>query len=131
MSRKIKFRVWDKKKSRFVDFGTVDIRIDDGEYTVIPNSQAYIGDTTHDYYDDTRWEITQYTGMKDKNGVEIYEGDILKQTYHNKEFGVVTYNELSGMYTTCSHSVRCNVEEDSIIKGNIYENPELIGDNNE
>lgn len=122
MSREIKFRAWS----------TPDNIMHNNVYIYpYPNPMVVGRDDKSIGFDGIDVVVMQYTGMKDKNGVEIYEGDILKQTYHNKEFGVVTYNELSGMYTTCSHSVRCNVEEDSIIKGNIYENPELIGDNND
>lgn len=114
--REIKFRAWDKEQSKFYYFG--------------------LGDETANFYD----ESNQYTGSKDKNGVEIYEGDVLGGLY-----GLVVRwcdkcksIELFDPYDTeCCY--QCNgdlfwydvaSDDDLEVIGNIYENPELIKENN-
>lgn len=89
------------------------------------------------------YEVLMYTGLKDKNGTEIYEGDIV--TYSVKGFKkinktVMTFNEEHGAYLfgiyegvkmPCGKKTRMNkytrksVNNVEVI-GNIYENPELL-----
>lgn len=86
--------------------------------------------------DGTRYEVIpdttgQYTSLKDKNGKEIYEGDILKSIQWNdiylvKYIGTAFYlcrkvNNGFNKITTWN-----NTEKSEVI-GNIYDNPELLG----
>ena len=82
--------------------------------------------------------IMQYTGLKDKNGKEIYEGDILNYEYEYGKFCIadVYFEERTGLYRISKQinkhqainhilglvSICRNME----IIGNIYENPELL-----
>lgn len=77
--------------------------------------------------------VMQYTGLKDKNGKEIYEGDICKFNHYSKDRIEAVYfisgGFTFGSYIDLRHSQIDQYKEvrDSIeIIGNIYENPELI-----
>lgn len=74
--------------------------------------------------------LMQSTGLKDKNGKEIFEGDILG-TQDGLLNGVVEYRTDLGMLTNSlirynNFERLCNVASDREIIGNIYENPELL-----
>lgn len=79
-------------------------------------------------------KLMQYTGLKDKNGVEIYEGDIINRKYHHgvlsweAEFiGEVKFLEGAWLIDSGADamSLWSETEENEVI-GNIYENPELL-----
>jgi uncharacterized phage protein (TIGR01671 family) len=81
--------------------------------------------------DPTDCEIMQFTGLKDKNGKEIYEGDVLH--FDGKQWGdgigknfVITWDERDAVYlgigTRSDWQIWCEVI------GNIYGNPELLKD---
>src|SRR5690606_740952 len=128
MNRKIKFRAWDTVLKIMVP--SFDNWIDfDGNYWTTP-------DVTHDTPNTEivrghNYILMQFTGLHDKNGKEIYEGDVCK-TY---EIGVgnlnrvVDFKEGSFVFTHihCLTEVLRGWKTDYIeVIGNIYQNPELI-----
>jgi uncharacterized phage protein (TIGR01671 family) len=78
-----------------------------------------------DYYEVDPETVGQFTGVTDKNGVEIFEGDIL--LFGDKSFAVEWQNDIVGfgyLYTS-DRFLGCDGINCEII-GNIYNNPELL-----
>jgi len=119
--REIKFRAWDKEKKEMFEHGLFYLstqkdfvegflcQINDGEWV------DYKGKLT----------LMQYTGLKDKNGKEIYEGDIVNNYEYNYE--VIFFNGSFGLEISKDElkSPLCFYNNIEVI-GNIYENPELL-----
>jgi uncharacterized phage protein (TIGR01671 family) len=112
MKREIKFRVWD---SVYLNWKNLE----DYTYTELFLDDKYI--------------VQQYTGMKDKNGVEIYEGDILSEKKWNgtEIFGEVKWISVIDGYNSSGWdsypvSLPRPTSTDCVVVGNIFENPELL-----
>ena len=74
---------------------------------------------------DTQYEVMQFTGLKDKNGKEIYEGDILEFTDQTTSLSKPFKIRETVKYLGCSFYPNFGANEGEII-GNIYENPDLL-----
>lgn len=83
--RELKFRLWDTKENSYVENPTLYKRLaigcDGGVYS------GKFDDTIKD-----RYIIEQYIGLKDKNGVEIFEGDLIKLFDDSNEIFEVVYD---------------------------------------
>lgn len=139
MNRPLRFRVWDKSKNNFLNktpgthcFSEYYLDLEgaglvrfDGSYT--DHEERYSRAAPVDYYfegtkivKENPYIITQFTGLVDKNGVEIYEGDICKlENLFNFE---IIFNKNECSFGPINKSAESKTE----VIGNIFENPELF-----
>lgn len=119
--RELKFRVWDKDLAKYLEGCEIDSLMaelsseGDGRGIVIKQICP------------ARYEFEQYTGLKDKNGDEIYEGDILEDGSGEPiEYWTVKFED--GKFIGSTQGVDEDIFEltDLEIIGNIHENPELL-----
>ena len=143
--KELKFRVWNKATKSWLndDAGThcwseyclniftgevVEIVTSDNKFFSRANEPIYFDKNTH--VKESPYVVQQYTGLKDKNGKEIYEGDIIS-------FGVIDEDDLfwvvwedieSRFILESNGGLGCwllDVSDREVI-GNIMENPELL-----
>jgi hypothetical protein len=138
--REIKFRAWDeRKKIMHYNFQWMESGTDGNDWVVFKSDkQPIMSDAVKNPFFSQQLKKMQFTGLKDKSGKEIYEGDILTgaTSYENnnderewtkeKPCVVEWYEECAGLNPFLLNARwRCDVIELGVI-GNIYENPELL-----
>ncbi|WP_145349718.1 YopX family protein [Staphylococcus epidermidis] len=126
-----KFRAWDKnnKYMEYTDKNLVVCFSDEGASAVDHTTFGHSCTCMEDI------ELMQSTGLRDINGTEIYEGDIVRYnrgiSWSVEKFPYVVKNSMEGFvfeYGLIQHSLSKKIEYVTVI-GNIYENPELLEDN--
>ena len=128
MSREIKFKFWNKIARRFQPASKYAV---DGEGKLVSYDYEMMAYDDPVEFSNTCIVAQQYTGLKDKNGKEIYEGDIVKATsdqYENENFvGKVIFDEGCFLTWINKNDIRGIWGEDDIeVIGNIFETPKLL-----
>jgi uncharacterized phage protein (TIGR01671 family) len=130
--REIKFRAWHKEYKKML---TVYV-IHQGTYSegFVRNCQGFVPPNDQYIFKFNEAEWMQYTGLKDKNGKEIYEGDILESSAGGYKYAVEFKN---GCFMWCDEPIVFDGDRDkednfsfgsdwATVIGNIYENPNLL-----
>lgn len=128
-----KFRAWDKKTQTMLDVPLIDFK-----KNVLVGEHWEFGETIFINFDDIH--LMQSTGLKDKNGKEIFEGDILKVANNDSSwFEVVKYDHDKAMFISKEVNLKYEVPETPMydlfntylfkveVIGNIWENRDLLG----
>ena len=119
----------EKIKSNWV-YGGIFPQNGDGDFAIIYQQEPTV--EKYPVYADT---VGQYTGLTDKNGTKIFEGDIVKygDSVHNVVFeqrnGTAYFGLVYSTLETLSFGHYQDLKQIEVI-GNIYDNPELVGDEN-
>ena len=124
MNREIKFRAWHKDLKKMFKIG--QITLEKGIWNFEPNDRDFIGMSIPSQ---PSFVLMQYTGLHDKNGKEIYEGDIVKT--FNDEICIVEYNHNEFGLKVIDKSKPYGwvdfVEYKIEVIGNKFDNPDLLG----
>ena len=120
--KNLKFRAWDKQEREFVPYLHNVVLKHDGTIEGIEYEMPHEGIV---YNDISYFELMQSTGLKDKNGVEIYEGDILKGPMDFGPAGFVqsvapvSYHKING------YQLHYFLLEHTEVIGNVYEDKNI------
>ena len=130
--KELKFRIWIKDEKRYYD------ESDEESYMIVPNGNVTY--TSEAYEEDGAWFndttsatndviVEQYTGLKDENGKEIYEGDIVTlngewEEIEGTDCSVITFE--NGCFMVGDTNEAGSYLSDWRVIGNVHQNADLL-----
>jgi uncharacterized phage protein (TIGR01671 family) len=146
-NREIKFRIWDKQYKKWLE-NSSSLHCN-SNWTICPftgnvvdyvetcdeNGENFSASPANDYYwedgkliKEPRYITQQYTGLKDKNGKEIYEGDIISGEFYDTEYHHVETIKHEVVFNNGAYNIASsNWHKPTLeIVGNIFENKKLL-----
>ena len=122
--RDIKFRCWDTENKQMLKVQELDF-----EDTFYGGRLSIRTDQYNDYFDIEDMILMQYTGLKDRNGKEIYEGDIV-YIMPEDERGIIRWDNETARYVVIYDNIISDFDnwygKDLEVIGNEFDNPELL-----
>ena len=122
--REYKFRVWDTENKEMLKVQELDF-----EDTFYGGRLSIRTDQYNDYFDIEDMILMQYTGLKDRNGKEIYEGDIV-YIMPEDERGIIRWDNETARYVVIHDNIISDFDnwygKDLEVIGNEFDNPELL-----
>lgn len=125
--REIKFRAWDKVDKTMRSWKDIELQKSSGEREYFVGYKANKAITKFDH----EQVLMEYTGLKDKNGTEIYEGDVISYNksrevvYFDTSLRIPCFTTGIGLGSSTKRHPYVITKRHEVI-GNIYENPELL-----
>lgn len=126
MSR-VKYRVWDKEEKKYCDSFAIHL---DGDYLGYSTTFGGYSRIPEDMKD--RFVVELFIGLKDRNGIEIFEGDIVRHASNHDLKGIVTYVGKEYIFKRIHRpkdgGVFIPFRPKNLIEviGNVHQNPELL-----
>lgn len=127
--RKIKFRAWNKRKGIMALVAHISNLLTVGEFVDVRMNEPDAVTKMEEEWSEGEYVLMQFTNLKDKNGVSIYEGDVVNFPQFCIHPLVIEYDPGVFMARQKTDGVALGVganHEYFEVIGNIYENPELL-----
>ena len=140
MTRPIEFRAWEEKTKTMCDwncmrqtaFNSINVLAAAERFEESGRDHKYLHFSSWFYnvFNNPDIVLEQFTGLLDKNGVKVFEGDIIKSEFFDG-YGVVIFNENNTSFCVeindgiRFYSLCCSLAK-GCVAGNIHQNPELL-----
>ena len=139
--RDLKFRAWDKTEKRmwwnvqnaYDMLGCHNAPLNQGQDCDCKEGHYFPPNSFGGVLMDKNFEVMQFTGLKDREGVDIYEGDIVEDQFWSRDniYSIVWVQECCSFMGSNNFTLLSDPRDLSSIKrlkviGNIYANPELL-----